>query len=203
VARSAQVPVEILKEFNSISDAARLKPGTVIRIPQPYTVKKGDTLYELAQRFYGEGHKWKTIAIANLDDPEGVYTVQVGLVLKIPTFPTRLRPPQDAPEGPRAPQPPAGASAPGRLPRPDELTLARAEDTARAASIPAEVREAVREHLARTHPAVEWRIDAARPVEGHLLLWISFPKIVDGGIDVVYSAEQRKIVGTFLGGYRG
>ena len=59
-----------------------------------HTVKKGDTLYELAQRFYGAGHKWKTIAIANLDDPEGVHTVKVGLVLKIPTFPMRLRPPE-------------------------------------------------------------------------------------------------------------
>jgi LysM repeat protein len=168
-----------------------------------HTVKKGDTLYELAQRHYGAGHKWRTIAIANLDDPEAVYTVQVGHILRIPTFPTRLRPAKGATEGARAPESPAGAPAVGRLPRPDELTLAKPEDTARTATVANDVRDIVQKHLARERPGVEWRIEAARPVEGHLLLWISFPKIMDGGIDLVYSTEQRKIVGAFLGGYRG
>ncbi len=99
--------------------------------------------------------------------------------------------------------PPAGTPALGRLPRPDELTLAKPEDTTRATNVTADVREAVRDHLSRDHSGVAWRIEAVRPVEGHLLLWISFPEILDGGIDLVYSTEQRTIVGTFLGGYRG
>jgi lipoprotein YgeR len=51
VARTAQVPVDVLRDFNGIDDAAKLKPGTVIRIPQPYTVKKGDTVYGIARQY--------------------------------------------------------------------------------------------------------------------------------------------------------
>jgi len=35
------------------------------------------------------------------------------------------------------------------------------------------------------------------------LLWISFPEIRDGGIDLIYSHKRDKIVGTFLGVDRG
>jgi lipoprotein YgeR len=51
VSRRAQVPVDILVAYNGISDASRLKPGTVIRVPSLYTVKKGDTLFSIARGF--------------------------------------------------------------------------------------------------------------------------------------------------------
>jgi hypothetical protein len=37
----------------------------------------------------------------------------------------------------------------------------------------------------------------------YVLLWIAFPEICDGGIDLIFSVKDMEIVGTFLGGYLG
>ena len=50
-------------------------------IPQTYTVKKGDTLWDIACRFYGDGTKWGSIAAKNgVADPR---KLQVGKVLTL------------------------------------------------------------------------------------------------------------------------
>lgn len=49
--------------------------------PQTYTVKKGDTLWDIACRFYGDGTKWGTIAAKNgVADPR---KLQIGKVLTL------------------------------------------------------------------------------------------------------------------------
>ena len=49
--------------------------------PRTYTVKKGDTLWDIACRFYGDGTKWGTIAARNgVADPR---KLQIGKVLTL------------------------------------------------------------------------------------------------------------------------
>lgn len=60
---------------------------TSTKLPQlaTYQVEAGDTLWDIAQRFYGDGTKWRLIANANgIDNPR---RLQVGTVLIIPTQP--------------------------------------------------------------------------------------------------------------------
>ena len=87
------------------------------------------------------------------------------------------------------------------LPATTELTLGTDSDRANANALDPKVRNAVGAFL--KSKAVDWRIIAARPIDKHILLWIQFPKIDDGGVDLIYSVEKNRIVGEFLGGYRG
>ena len=51
---------------------------------QTYTVKSGDTLWAIAERFYGQGSRWTVIHEANrglISDPD---MIQPGWVLTIP-----------------------------------------------------------------------------------------------------------------------
>ncbi len=95
----------------------------------------------------------------------------------------------------------AAARAELGLPSAGVLTLATEADMASISKLTPETVNAVREFL---EPAgTEIAIVAARPVGSYLLLWISFPKIADGGIDLIWSVEKQEPVGEFLGGYRG
>ena len=49
-----------------------------------YTMQRGDTLYSLAKRFYGDGKLWTKIADANKDKVRNVNAIPVGTVLTIP-----------------------------------------------------------------------------------------------------------------------
>lgn len=63
------------------SSAATQKRTDERVTPQTYTVKKGDTLWDIACRFYGDGTKWGTIAAKNgVADPR---KLQIGKVLTL------------------------------------------------------------------------------------------------------------------------
>lgn len=47
-----------------------------------YTVKKGDTLWDISRRFYGDPYKWRKIADANKITNQ--YRLRIGTVLRIP-----------------------------------------------------------------------------------------------------------------------
>lgn len=55
---------------------------TVDKLPGKYTVKEGDTLFTIAEKYYKDGYKFTEVARANnLDD---VNAIQAGQVLEIP-----------------------------------------------------------------------------------------------------------------------
>ena len=87
------------------------------------------------------------------------------------------------------------------LPAVGKLTLANAEDAKYISKLTSAVDDAVGRHLKPRN--VEWKISAARPAGDYILLWIAFPEIADGGIDLIYSTKEQQIVGTFHGGYLG
>ena len=94
--------VDIVKE-NSIQNPDILNTGTVLVIPQAevimpeviaqtvfgktidessYTVKKGDHLWGIAVRAYGDGFRWPEIAKENnIENPD---VIEIGMVLSLP-----------------------------------------------------------------------------------------------------------------------
>ena len=70
-------------ETAKTTEANKTTPTTAAK-PKTYTVQKGDTLSEIARRFYGNTSKWKDIYNANkakISDPD---KVKIGTVLTLP-----------------------------------------------------------------------------------------------------------------------
>ena len=81
--RVLNVPASATTAFtgNINSGILKTRSGTA-EIPKKVTVKKGDSLWGFAVRFYGDGSLWKKIADANgIANPD---RVAVGTVLEIP-----------------------------------------------------------------------------------------------------------------------
>jgi hypothetical protein len=75
-------------------------------MPRVHKVDHGDTLFGIAQKFYGDGMKFPIIAQANgIRDPDKIFP---GQVLQIPDLapPPPPPPPQPAPQPPPQPEPP-------------------------------------------------------------------------------------------------
>lgn len=87
------------------------------------------------------------------------------------------------------------------LPSQTDLTLANKADMEFVKNLSPETIRAVEKALKPAGEKVS--IVAARPVGNYLLLWVSFPEVADGGVDLLWSVEKNKAVGTFCGGYRG
>ena len=88
-----------------------------------------------------------------------------------------------------------------KLPPEGELTLATEADMDFVAELTPSTIKAVERFLKPTGEKAV--ISAARPVGEYLLLWIAFPEVADGGIDLIWSVGKQKCAGAFLGGYRG
>ena len=86
------------------------------------------------------------------------------------------------------------------LPLPDQLTLATQEDMNNVNAIDADIRQAISLCIPDN---TKWQVYACRDTGQFMLLWIGFPDVMDGGIDLVYSKKTKSIICSFLGGYRG
>ncbi|MFI6870556.1 LysM peptidoglycan-binding domain-containing protein [Nocardia sp. NPDC050406] len=95
----------ILAAANGIQNPDLIFPGQVLRIPDistgprlpaVYVVVEGDTLFDIAARFYGDGNKFPIIAAANgIANPDLIHP---GQILTIPALPGEQPPPP--PPGP-------------------------------------------------------------------------------------------------------
>jgi nucleoid-associated protein YgaU len=70
---------------------AALHPTGSVAVAEPapaeqsYTVESGDSLWAVAQRFYGDGNQWSRIYEANRDQLDNPDMIQPGQVLRIPS----------------------------------------------------------------------------------------------------------------------
>jgi hypothetical protein len=57
-----------------------------------HTVQRGDTLWGIAQHYYGTGTRWRVLRAANFtnDAPLEAYPLKSGMRLRIPSFPMRM-----------------------------------------------------------------------------------------------------------------
>ncbi len=68
-----------------------IQPVVVEPVPaagesRTYTVQKGDSLWKIADKFYGDGRKWKDIADANKGVLPDASKLKAGMVLTIPAI---------------------------------------------------------------------------------------------------------------------
>lgn len=67
-----------------ISHNTTMADTTLKLIPGAYTVKKGDSLWIISKRIYGDGRHWKKILDANKGKLSGSGSIKEGMVLTIP-----------------------------------------------------------------------------------------------------------------------
>jgi nucleoid-associated protein YgaU len=72
-------------DFSGVqSGGSSTAPSSAGAGEQTYTVKKGDSLSQIAKRVYGDAQQWRRIHEANRDIIENPDLIHPGQVLKLP-----------------------------------------------------------------------------------------------------------------------
>jgi len=72
-------------ETTTVDTGLPVDTGPVASAGQSYVVRKGDTLYALARRFYSDHRKWRVIYEANKATMSDPNQIRVGQTLTIPS----------------------------------------------------------------------------------------------------------------------
>ncbi|KPJ71461.1 MAG: hypothetical protein AMS14_09105, partial [Planctomycetes bacterium DG_20] len=81
----AAVPATPTVEVETPAPAVPAVPAVPAQtVSDTYAVQRGDTLYGLARRYYGDGKLWTRIADANRDKFRDVTAIPIGTILVIP-----------------------------------------------------------------------------------------------------------------------
>lgn len=88
-APAAKSPARPLPSSGELAvEQGLLQPKDQYAVPQPkrnvYTVRKGETLFELSRRFYGDQQQWRRIYQANRNRIKDPQQIQAGMKLIIP-----------------------------------------------------------------------------------------------------------------------
>lgn len=70
------------------TDQGNVAGTTTSGIMTTYKVKKGDTLWAISKKYYGDGRQWRTILEANLDKVQNPRKMRIGITLNIPNVPS-------------------------------------------------------------------------------------------------------------------
>jgi nucleoid-associated protein YgaU len=69
----------------TVSEEGKLNGGVAVSLPARYTVAKGDTLWKIAEKFYGSGYNWVDLSKENkISHPN---QIEAGQELVIPNVP--------------------------------------------------------------------------------------------------------------------
>ena len=82
---ASQAIERVQNQINAAAQPAASDPsGATAPEARTYTVQSGDTLWAIAERFYGNGSEWNKIQDANRDQIQNPDMIQPGQVLTIP-----------------------------------------------------------------------------------------------------------------------
>jgi LysM repeat protein len=120
-----------------------------------HTVRVGETLWSLAARYYGDGHKWRDLAAMNGLAEGGERGIAVGQVLRVPTSTPPLAEARAAlAEAPPSRTPRAATTPAGRVePRPGDAIEGAVPPAAEAPKTEAPKTEAPKTEAPATEPA--------------------------------------------------
>ena len=98
-------------------------------LPVTYIVQKGDNLWNIAQRVYGDGYKWTAILGSNENLRENAEVLNEGTEILLPRLDLTLAQATGSPQATNTPQPSVTSAQPTPTPEPTKADIASPSNT--------------------------------------------------------------------------